>query len=134
MKEIVCFDCGFPVRLTDSTHAQMEAHATKSSLGIPWLNYLCPHCKHLQFAQVRDRRGTISESRHTFFYLVWLECSGGCTPSRISVAVQVHSGTHVKDVRDDVKHWKISDAMCPDQHAPSIPLEVSSSMGISSFL
>ena len=68
MKEIVCFDCGFSVRLADSTHAQMEAHAAKSNLGIPWLNYLCQHCKHLQFAQVRDIKGAISESSHRFFW------------------------------------------------------------------
>ena len=139
-KEIVCRDCEHSIRVPDASLAQISLCLPRSSVGAPWLNFLCPQCKHLQLIHVPDGKTLWNNQDQPqprddkFLFLVWLECVQKCQPSQIAVVVQVKNGTHVNQVKDDMKTWILSNAECPQGHPPTSPLDISTTMPVMTFL
>src|ERR1700724_2916445 len=53
MKEITCSNCGLTIRVLESSLGHIFHNLIEISGDVPWINYLCPNCKHLQFAHVQ---------------------------------------------------------------------------------
>lgn len=140
MKEITCSNCDVSIRVHASSLGHIIPHLPALSGGDFWLNYLCPECKHLQFAHVHPGKLQSNEpdqsepSEHIAASLVWLECVQGCQPPQLAVALFLKKGICYDQVTADMNEWILLDAKCPKGHPARAPLKISSAKSQVNFL
>lgn len=142
MKEIVCHNsnCGCSTRVRAATLEQIFQCLEEINGNVRWLNYLCPECKHLQFARVLEGKTQWSDPDQNEHHagksvsLLRLECAQKCHLSPIAVIRPMNDDTYYDRVFDDMNEWTLLDAKCPKGHPPTKPWEISTARKSMSFV